>query len=123
MVYRATGGTGGSFALPLDRAALTAADTGGRELAVDGVDWLRGDADASPILSRLTIVPTPETRGRLASGAALPGTSMQGERLTAEYGRGLSFPTTPAPVKGDLFRFLAAATGLTAVDEGRRGPH
>ena len=108
---------GGRFSLPLDKAAITATNIGGREVVVDGVTWLRGDSAASPIMARIGLTPTSETHGKIASGQALPATSMQGERLTATFGRGVAFPTVPAPVLGDLFRFLAAATGLTAVDE------
>ena len=108
---------GGQFEIPLDRAAITASDIGGREVVEDGVDWLAGDADASPIMARLRIVPTTETSGKLASGSALPQSSMQAERMSAEYGRGIAFPTTPAPALGDQYRFLAAVTGLSALDE------
>ena len=108
---------GGRFNLPLDKAAITASDIGGREVVQDGVDWLAGDAGDSPIMARLRIVPTTETSGKLASGSALPQSSMQAERMSAEYGRGVAFPTSPAPVTGDLFRFSADTTGITAVDE------
>ena len=108
---------GGRFSLPLDKAAITATNIGGREVVVDGVDWLRGDSAASPIMARIGLTPTSETHGKIASGQALPGTSMQGERLTATFGRGVAFPTNPTPVLGDLYRFLQATTGLTAVDE------
>ena len=134
--------TGGNFALPLDRlAVIESENVSGRERIIDGVDWLAGDAAESPILSRLRLVPTTQTRGRLASGQALPQTAMQPEsgsaaftRLSAYmlpampsvgdlvrwvasivYAEGGAFPGTPT--EGDLFRFNAAATGLTgAVD-------
>ena len=109
---------GGRFALPLSRlAVVTASDIApGRERIDDGIDWLAGDSDASPILSRLNIVATPVTRGKIASGAVLPMTSMQAESGTAAYGRGIAFPTTPSPALGDLYRFLSDTTGITAVD-------
>ena len=109
---------GGRFALPLERAAVISAENiaGGRERILDGVEWLRGDSDASPILSRLMLVPTATTRGKIASGQVLGATSMQPESGSAAYGRGVVFPTVPAPAKGDLFRFLSDAT-VVAVDE------
>ena len=110
---------GGTFRLPLERAAVIEADdvTPGRERVVDGVEWLRGDSDASPILSRLNIIPTSQTRGKIASGAVLPQTSMQGQSGTSALGRGIAFPTTPSPALGDLFTFTADASGITAIDE------
>ena len=110
--------SGGSFRLPLERAAVIEADdvTPGRERVVDGVEWLRGDSDASPILSRLNIIATSQTRGKLASGQVLPMTSMQAESGTSAIGSGVTFPTSPAPVLGDLFRFTADAT-VVAIDE------
>ena len=110
---------GGNFRLPLERAAVIEADdvTPGRERVVDGVEWLRGDSDASPILSRLNIIPTSQTRGKIASGAVLPQTSMQGQSGTSALGRGIAFPTTPSPALGDLFTFTADASGITAIDE------
>ena len=69
---------GGTFKLPLSRLAVIEADdiAPGRERVVDGVEWLAGDSDDSPIMSRLNIVPTPVTRGKIASGQVLPATSM-----------------------------------------------
>ena len=109
---------GGRFALPLSRlAVIEADDVAGRERVVDGVEWLRGDSDASPILSRLNIIPTSQTRGKVASGAVLPMTSMQPESGTSAIGRGTSFPTVPAPALGDLYTFMADASGIVALDE------
>ena len=110
---------GGSFRLPLERAAVISAENVGqsRERILDGVEWLRGDSDASPILARLNIAATPTTRGKIASGSVLPSTSMQPESGTSALGRGIAFPTTPSPALGDLFRFLADASGITAIDE------
>ena len=110
---------GGSFKIPLERAAVIEAGdpAPGRERILDGVEWLRGDSDASPILARLNIIPTSQTRGKIASGAVLPATSMQPESGTSALGRGIAFPTTPSPALGDLFRFTADTTGLSAVDE------
>ena len=108
---------GGSFKIPLDTAAITASNIGGRELVVDGVEWLAGDASESPIMGRLNVLAVSQTRGKIASGRALPATSLQAERLTAALGRGVAFPVTPAPTTGDLFRFLSAVTGIVAVDE------
>ena len=110
---------GGRFALPLERAAVISAENiaPGRERVLDGVEWLRGDSDESPILSRLMIVPTPTTRGKVASGAVLPATSMQPESGTSAIGRGTSFPTVPAPALGDLYTFTADASGIVALDE------
>ena len=106
-------GQGGQFALPMMRAALIAGDeAGGRELVGGPVSWLGGDSTDSPIMQRLAITPTSQTRGKLVVGAALPGSSMQAQRLTAALGRGIAFPTNPAPVLGDLYRFT-----------GRRGEH
>ena len=109
---------GGRFALPLSRLAVIEADdvAPGRERIVDGVSWLAGDSDASPILSRLNIIPTPTTRGKVASGQVLPATSLQPESGTSALSRGTTFPTTPAPELGDLFRFTADASGITALD-------
>ena len=109
---------GGTFKLPLERAAVIEADdvAPGRERIVDGVEWLAGDSDESPVLSRLNIIPTSQTRGKVASGAVLPMTSMQPESGTSALGRGTSFPTSPAPALGDLFRFTADAT-VVAIDE------
>ena len=109
---------GGTFKLPLERAAVISAENiaPGRERILDGVEWLRGDSDESPILSRLNIVPTPTTRGKLASGAVLPMTSMQPESGSAALGRGIAFPTAPSPALGDLFRFTADASGIVALD-------
>ena len=110
---------GGRFALPLERAAVIESDDPfpGRARVVDGVEWLRGDSDESPILSRLNIIATPVTRGKIASGSVLPATSMQPESGTSALGRGIAFPTTPSPATGDLFRFTADASGITAIDE------
>ena len=110
---------GGTFKLPLSRlAVIQAGDPApGRERILDGVEWLRGDSDASPIMARLMIVPTSTTRGKVASGSVLPMTSMQAESGSSALGRGTAFPTVPAPALGDLFRFTADTTGLSAVDE------
>ena len=110
---------GGRFALPLSRLAVISAENiaPGRERILDGVEWLRGDSDESPILSRLMIVPTPTTRGKVASGAVLPATSMQGQSGSAALGHGTSFPTSPAPRTGDLYTFTADASGIVAIDE------
>ena len=110
---------GGRFALPLSRLAVIEAGdpASGRERVVDGVEWLAGDSDASPILSRLNIIPTSQTRGKIASGQVLPATSMQPESGTSALGRGVKFPTSPTPTLGDLFRFTADASGITAIDE------
>ena len=110
---------GGTFRLPLERAAVIEADdvTTGRERVVDGVSWLAGDAADSPVLSRLNIIPTSQTRGKVASGQVLPATSMQGQSGTSALGRGVTFPTVPAPMLGDLFRFTADASGIVAIDE------
>ena len=110
---------GGRFALPLSRlAVIEAGDPApGRERILDGVEWLRGDSDASPILARLNIIPTSQTRGKIASGQVLPATSMQPESGTSALGRGIAFPTTPSPALGDLFRFTADASGIVAIDE------
>ena len=110
---------GGRFALPLERAAVISAENiaPGRERILDGVEWLRGDSDASPILARLMIVPTSTTRGKIASGSVLPMTSMQPESGTAAIGRGAAFPTTPSPAVGDRFTFTADASGIVALDE------
>ena len=109
---------GGRFALPLARLAVIEADdvTPGRERVQDGVEWLGGDSAESPIMSRLNIVATSQTRGKVASGAVLPATSMQPESGTSALGRGTSFPTSPAPALGDLYRFTADASGITALD-------
>ena len=109
---------GGSFRLPLERAAVIEADdvTPGRERVVDGVEWLRGDSDASPILSRLNIIPTGQTRGKIASGSVLPMTSMQAESSSSTLGRGVQFPTSPTPTLGDLYTFLSDAAGITALE-------
>ena len=110
---------GGTFRLPLERAAVIEADdvTPGRERILDGILWLVGDSGGSAVMSRLDIIPTSTTRGKLASGAVLPGTSMQPESGSSVLGRGTVLPTVPAPTLGDLFRFTADATGLTAIDE------
>ena len=110
-------GQGGTFKLPLDRAAVIESEAiGGRERVVDGIEWLAGDASESPILSRLAIIATSQTRGRLPSGRALPATSMQPESGSAALSNGLALPASGTV--GDLFRFDAAATGLAnAVDE------
>ena len=109
---------GGNFRLPLERAAVIEADdiAAGRERVVDGVSWLAGDAADSPILSRLNIIATPVTRGKVASGAVLPMTSMQGQGGTSAVGRGTSFPTSPAPALGDLYTFLSDTAGITALE-------
>ena len=110
---------GGTFKLPLSRlAVIQAGDVGqSRERILDGIEWLRGDSDESPILARLRLVPTPTTRGKIASGAVLPGTSMQPESGTSALGRGAAFPTVPAPELGDRYTFLSDTTGIVAVDE------
>ena len=111
-------GKGGNFKLPLDKLAVIDSEAvSGRERVIDGVDWLTGDSGESPIMSRLAIVPTSQTRGRLASGQALPQTSIQAESGSAALGRGGAFPTNPAPVLGDLWRFNADVTGINALDE------
>ena len=109
--------SGGSFALPLSRLAVIEADdiAPGRERLQDGIEWLAGDSDASPILSRLNLIPTSTTRGKIASGAVLPATSMQPESGSSALGRGTTFPTAPSPAKGDLFTFLSATSGITAL--------
>ena len=108
---------GGTFRLPLSRLAVIEADdvTPGRERLQDGVEWLAGDSDDSPIMSRLNLIPTPVTRGKLASGQVLPATSMQPESGSSALGRGIAFPATPAT--GDLFTFTADASGIVAIDE------
>ena len=110
---------GGTFKLPLERAAVIEADdiAPGRERVVDGVEWLAGDSDASPILSRLNIIATSFSRGKLASGQVLPATSMQAQSGSSTLSRGIAFPSTPSPALGDLFRFTADANGIVAVDE------
>ena len=110
---------GGRFALPLSRLAVVEADDAapGRERLQDGVEWLAGDSDASPILSRLNIIATSQTRGKLASGQVLPAVSMQPESGSSTLGRGTAFPTAPSPAKGDLFAFLSDTTGIVATDE------
>ena len=109
---------GGSFKLPLERAAVIEAENiaPGRERILDGVEWLRGDSDASPIMARLMIVPTSTTRGKIASGQVLPGTSMQPESGTSALGRGAAFPTVPAPELGDRYTFLSDTAGITALE-------
>ena len=109
---------GGRFALPLERAAVISAENiaPGRERVLDGVEWLRGDSDESPVLSRLSLVPTSTTRGKVASGSVLPMTSMQAESGSSALGRGVTFPTSPTPTLGDLFRFTADAFGIVALD-------
>ena len=109
---------GGRFALPLSRLAVIEADdvTPGRERLQDGVEWLRGDSDASPILARLNFIPTSQTRGKVASGAVLPMTSMQAQSGTSSLGRGMTFPTSPAPALGDLYTFLSDTAGITALE-------
>ena len=111
-----TNSQGGSFRLPLARAAVIEADdiAPGRERVLDGIEWLAGDASTSPIMARLRIIPTTQTRGKIASGQVLPATSMQAESGSAALGRGAAFPTTPA--LGDLYRFLSDAT-VVAIDE------
>ena len=107
---------GGQFQVPLQTAALVSGDpAGGRELVDTGLTWLGGDSADSPIMGRIALVPTTQTRGKLLIGAALPGSSMQGEGLTASLERGIAFPAAPA--SGDLFRFTADTTGITAQDE------
>ena len=110
---------GGSFKLPLERAAVISAENiaPGRERILDGVEWLAGDSDASPILARLNIAATPTTRGKIASGSVLPMTSMQPESGSSALGRGIAFPMVPTPAIGDLFRFTADASGIVAIDE------
>ena len=110
---------GGNFKIPLERAAVISAENVGqsRERVLDGIQWLRGDSDASPILSRLMIVPTATTRGKIASGQVLPATSMQPESGSSALGRGIAFPMVPTPAIGDLFRFTADASGIVAIDE------
>ena len=110
---------GGAFKLPLERAAVIEADdiAAGRERVVDGVSWLAGDAADSPIMSRLNIIPTSQTRGKVASGAVLPATSMQAQSGSSALGRGAAFPTVPAPALGDLYTFTADASGIVAIDE------
>ena len=109
---------GGTFKIPLERAAVIEADdvTPGRERLQDGIQWLRGDSDASPIMSRLNIIPTSQTRGKIASGQVLPGTSMQPESGTSALGRGAAFPTVPAPELGDRYTFLSDTAGITALE-------
>ena len=109
---------GGTFRLPLERAAVISAENiaPGRERILDGVEWLRGDSDESPILSRLMIVATSQARGKIASGQVLPATSMQPESGSSTLGRGVQFPAVPAPALGDLFRFTADTTGITALE-------
>ena len=109
---------GGQFRLPMQQAAIVSGDPApGRELVDTGLTWLTGDSLDSPVMSRISIVPTSQSRGKILIGNAIPQTSMQGERLTAALGRGVAFPTTPSPVTGDLFRFLQDTTSITAIDE------
>ena len=111
-------GQGGTFRLPMQTAALVAGDEApGRELVDTALTWLAGDSLDSPVMSRIRLTPTSQTRGKIVVGAALPTTSMQAERMTAALGRGVAFPTSPAPALGDLFRFTADTTGITAIDE------
>ena len=110
---------GGTFRLPLERLAVIEATflAPGRERVLDGVEWLAGDSSESPIMSRLNIVATSQTRGKIASGQVLPATSLQPESGTSALGRGTSFPTSPAPALGDLYTFLSDTAGITAIDE------
>ena len=111
-------GQGGWFRLPMQTAALVAGDeAGGRELVDTALTWLVGDSLDSPVMSRISLVATSQTRGKVVVGAALPTTSMQAERMTAALGRGTAFPTTPAPVTGDLFRFTQDVMGIAAINE------
>ena len=74
---------GAVFNIPLAQFAVVGVDNvGGRDALPEPVDWLIGDAEDSPILSRIRLVPTDRTRGKLASGS-LPSTTMQAERTTA----------------------------------------
>ena len=111
-------GQGAHFRLPLRQtmAVQTADDVGGRPSLDAPVDWLSEETDDSPILSRIRMVPTSFTRGRIPSGQALPTTTMQGEISTARLPvRVDALPT--GPTDGDLVVFTADASGLTdAVD-------
>ena len=76
--------TGARMRLMLgDRAAVIGADAVGGRAAQPGlIDWISGDG-AGPIMSRLRVVPVEHSKGKFASGSALPGTTMQGEFDTA----------------------------------------
>ena len=109
-------GQGAHLRIPLRQAwaVQTASDVGGRPSLDAPVDWLSSESDDSPILSRLRMIPTSYTRGRLPSGQALPATSMQGETSTAALPvRVTRLPT--GPNDGDLVEFSADATGLVDV--------
>lgn len=107
---------GGELSLTLQQLAIIGADNvGGRVAQPVGVEWLAGDSADSPVMSRLRIVETRQTRGKLPSAGALPTTTMQGEHSTFSPTLVTSLPVSPAV--GDFVRFNAAATGLSdAVD-------
>lgn len=102
--------TGGEFRLPLDRAAVIESEDvsqHGGERIISGVDWLIGDSLDSPILSRLGVVETLQTRGRLASGDMLPATSMQAESgSSAQISRYETYTIPAVPMEGDQVRWL-----------------
>ena len=74
-------GQGAHLRIPLRQAwaVQTASDVGGRPSLDAPVDWLSEETDDSPILSRLRMIPTSFTRGRIPSGQALPTTTMESE--------------------------------------------
>ena len=70
---------GADFALPLSALASeklavidTSDITGERPVVLDRVDFLGGDAEESPIMSRLRFVETANGRGKLPTGDSLP---------------------------------------------------
>ena len=103
--------SGALLRLPMQAAAQTASDVGGRESLDAPVDWLAEDSGESPILSRLRMITTGQTHGRIPSGQALAKTTMQGEITSAKLPvRVDTLPT--GPNDGDLVEFRIDAMGL-----------
>ena len=74
---------GARFSLPLERLAISVDNVGGREVADSRVEFLQSDEMTSPIMRRIRLIPTTQTRGKLPFGGALPTPTMQGEFDTA----------------------------------------
>ena len=70
---------GARMSLPLERAAISVDNVGGRPVAESRVEFLQSDEMAGEIMRRIRLVPTTRTRGKLPTGGSLPTATMEAE--------------------------------------------
>ena len=112
------------FALPTEKFAIIGTDnTGGRVSLPENVDFLTGDSEDSPILARLRLITTAETRGKLGGVGTLPSSTMQSEHSTAAafsdfaLGDNEFVLDSVVEVKGEVSLQVVLQSGPQAVDE------